>query len=237
MFEIYNNSILLVGLLACNNFYLWQDNERVMYTLPNKRVGRHMRTTGKITNEKILGAARQLIATRGYSNFSYADVSDAIAIHKASIHHHFPTKSSLALAVINLCKDEFIADMAALAADVTDPAAQLHTYIHHWEQHLANDPKAFCVAGMLGAERPFLDEDLASAVGDYFASMAGWLESVLAAGVELGRFQLAEPAKDEAAALVSLVYGAVLVARATGNPTHFMQVTRAAVARLTAAPA
>jgi hypothetical protein len=38
--------------------------------------------------------------------------------------------------------------------------------------------------------------------------------------------------KDEAAALVSLIYGAVLVARATRNPSHYQQATRAAVARL-----
>lgn len=196
-----------------------------------------MRTTGKVTNEKILTAARQLISRRGYSNFSYADISDAVAIHKASIHHHFPTKSSLALAVTRYSQDIFEADMAAIAARTPAPAAQLAAYLAYWEHNLIHDPEAYCVAGMLGAEVPALEADVARAVAEYFASITGWLEQLLAAGAASGDFHLGEPAQDEAAALVSLVYGAVLVARAMGNPAHYRQATRAAVARLTGAPA
>jgi TetR/AcrR family transcriptional repressor of nem operon len=191
-----------------------------------------MRTTGKATNEKILAAARTLIERRGYSNFSYADVSAAVTIHKASIHHHFPTKSSLALAVTHYSQDIFEADMAAIANEKPEAPARLQAYLDYWEHNLIHDPEAFCIAGMLGAEVPFLEADVAKAVGDYFASIVGWLENLLAEGAAAGSLHLAEPAQDEAAALVSLVYGAVLVARATGNPAHYKQATRAAVARL-----
>ena len=195
-----------------------------------------MRQNGK-TNEKILAAARKIIERRGYSNFSYADVSAAVTIHKASIHHHFPTKASLALAVTHLSQEMFEADMAAIAAEKADPAAQLQAYLDYWEHNLIHDPEAFCVAGMLGAEVPFLEEDVAQAVGEYFASIAGWLEQLLAAGAASGRFHLGESAQEEAAALVSLVYGAVLVARASRNPEHYKQATGKVVARLTAGSA
>jgi TetR/AcrR family transcriptional repressor of nem operon len=191
-----------------------------------------MRMTGKATNEKILVAARQLIESRGYSNFSYADIAEAIAIHKASIHHHYPTKSSLALAVAHYSQEIFEADMAAIAKDKPDPVAQLQAYLDYWEHNLIQNPDAFCVAGMLGAEVPSLESDVAQAVGEYFASISGWLEHVLAAGAASGAFRLDGAARDEAAALVSLVYGAVLVARASRNPAHYKQATRAAVARL-----
>lgn len=36
---------------------------------------------------------------RGYSAFSYTDISEAIGIRKASIHHYFPTKAGLSVAV------------------------------------------------------------------------------------------------------------------------------------------
>jgi len=192
-----------------------------------------MRTTGKETNDKILVAARQLIARRGYSNFSYADVSAAVTIHKASIHHHFPTKSSLALAVTRNSQEIFEADMAAIAAEQPEPSAQLQAYLDYWEHNLIHDPEAFCVAGMLGAEVPFLEADVAQAVGDYFAAIEGWLENLLSAGAASGRFHLGGSARDEAAALLSLIYGAVLVARATRHPARYKQATRAAIARLT----
>jgi TetR/AcrR family transcriptional repressor of nem operon len=191
-----------------------------------------MRTTGKVTHQKILESARRLISTRGYSNFSFADISAEIAVHKASIHHHFPTKSALAIAVTDLCR-KFEATMAAMTVEITDPVAQLQAYLHCWELHLINNPKAFCVAGMLGAEVPFLEEDVAVAVESYFASMTSWLESVLAAGAACGRFRIHGSPKDEAAAFLSLVYGAVLVARATRNPAHFTEATRTAFTCLT----
>jgi TetR/AcrR family transcriptional repressor of nem operon len=192
-----------------------------------------MRTTGKATNDKILTAARQLIERRGYSNFSYADVSAAVSVHKASIHHHFPTKASLALAVTRYSQEVFEADMAAIAVEKPEPAAQLQAYLDYWEHKLIHDPEAFCIAGMLGAEVPFLEADVARAVGEYFAVIESWLENLLSAGAASGRFRLGEPVRDEAAALLSLVYGAVLVARATRNPAYYKQATRAAIARLT----
>ena len=191
-----------------------------------------MRTTGKASKEKILAAARELIERRGYSNFSYADVSAAVSIHKASIHHHFPTKSSLALAVTVYSQEIFEADMAAIAVQKPDPAARLQAYLDYWEHNLVHDPEAFCIAGMLGAEVPFLEADVAKAVGEYFASIVGWLENLLAEGAAAGSLHLSASAQDEAATLVSLVYGAVLVARASRNPAHYKQATRAAVARL-----
>jgi TetR/AcrR family transcriptional repressor of nem operon len=192
-------------------------------------------TTGDATAAKILDAGRQLIMRRGYSNFSYADVSAAVEIHKASIHHHYPTKPDLALAVTHHSSDIFLADMAALAASGASPLVQLQGYLDYWGGCLEHDPQAYCVAGMLGAEAPFLRDDVAAAVGQYFACIASWLENLLAAGAASGEFRLSGSAKNEAAELMSLIYGAMLVARATRNPDHFKLATGPAVARLTGA--
>ena len=194
-----------------------------------------MTTTGDSTAVKILDAARQLIMRRGYSNFSYADVSAAVKMQKASIHHHFPTKPELALAVTRRSRDIFIGDMALLATNSATPLAQLNTYLDHWSHHLSDDPTAFCVAGMLGTEVPFLRDDVADAVGEYFSIVTRWLEDILEAGAISGEFILGRSTKSDAAELVSLIYGAMLVARATRNPAHFELVTSAAVARLTGA--
>ena len=49
--------------------------------------------------EQILEAASDLLTTRSYSSFSYQDLSDRLGIRKASIHHHFPTKEALGVAL------------------------------------------------------------------------------------------------------------------------------------------
>ena len=40
--------------------------------------------------DQILEVATELVQTRGYSAFSYQDLSDRLGITKASLHHHFP---------------------------------------------------------------------------------------------------------------------------------------------------
>jgi TetR/AcrR family transcriptional regulator, transcriptional repressor for nem operon len=191
-----------------------------------------MTTTGEITAGRILDAGRELIMRRGYSGFSYADISDAIDIRKASIHHHFPTKADLVVAVVGQYRKLFDTDMAALQTSGADALTQLQAYIGYWQRCIADDTAPFCVAGMLGAELPVLPEEVAQEVHGHFDNVAKWLENVLEAGAQSGQFQLNGSAKSEAAMLMSVVYGAMLTARIYGNAELFKRVTDDAVARL-----
>ncbi|MGF6998357.1 TetR/AcrR family transcriptional regulator [Paraburkholderia sp. GAS32] len=191
-----------------------------------------MTATGDITANRIIEAGRQLIMRRGYSGFSYADVADAINIRKASIHHHFPSKNDLVMAVVNEWRAAFDADMASLQASGADALAQLRAYIGHWERCIADDSAPFCVAGMLGAERPSLPEEVAKVVKAFFDNLTAWLEQVLESGAKNDLIKLGSSVQTEAATLVSVVYGAMLAARAYGNAALFKEVTDGAVERL-----
>jgi len=191
-----------------------------------------MTATGEITAVRILEAGRQLIMRRGYAGFSYADVADAINITKASIHHHFPSKTDLAIAVVRQSRAAFDADMAALRASGADGLAQLRAYIGHWERCIADDSAPFCVAGMLGAEVPALPNEVAQEVKAHFEDLTAWLVPVLESAEKSKLIKLAAPVQTEAATLVSLVYGAMLAARAYGNAALFKEVTDSALERL-----
>lgn len=191
-----------------------------------------MTITGDSTAGRILEAGRQLIMRRGYSGFSYADIADAIDIRKASIHHHFPTKADLAVAVLQQSQANFDADMSLLDASGADALVQMRAYIGYWERCIADDSAPFCVAGMLGAELPALPDDVARAVRAHFDDLAAWLVRVLEAGVKDGVVQPGISVQTEAATFVSLVYGAMLAARAYGNAGMFRDVTGGAVERL-----
>lgn len=191
-----------------------------------------MTITGDSTAGRILEAGRQLIMRRGYSGFSYADIADAIDIRKASIHHHFPTKADLAVAVLQQSQASFDADMSLLDASGADALVQMRAYIGYWERCIADDSAPFCVAGMLGAELPALPDDVARAVRAHFDDLAAWLVRVLEAGVKDGVVQSGISVQTEAATFVSLVYGAMLAARAYGNAGMFRDVTGGAVERL-----
>ena len=49
----------------------------------------------------ILDIASELLQTRSYTAFSYQDLSDRLGITKASVHHHFPSKQELLLAIVD----------------------------------------------------------------------------------------------------------------------------------------
>ncbi|MFD1560497.1 TetR/AcrR family transcriptional regulator [Paraburkholderia silviterrae] len=191
-----------------------------------------MTATGDITANRIVAAGRQLIMRRGYSGFSYADVAESIDIRKASIHHHFPAKTDLVIAVLDEWREALDTDVAALQASGADAIAQLHAYIGHWERCIADDTAPFCVAGMLGAELPALPEEVAQAVKMFFDTLTSWIEKVLESGVKDGLIKLGSSAQTEAATLVSVVYGAMLAARVQGNVALFKEVTGSAVERL-----
>lgn len=193
-----------------------------------------MTITGDSTAARILEAGRQLIMRRGYSGFSYADIADAIDIRKASIHHHFPTKADLAVAVLQQSQANFDADMGLLDASGADALVQMRAYIGYWERCIADDSAPFCVAGMLGAELPALPDEVARAVKAHFDDLAAWLVRVLEIGVKDGIVRPGLSVQTEAATFVALVYGAMLAARAYGNAALFRDVTAGAVERLAA---
>lgn len=191
-----------------------------------------MTATGEGTATRIVEAGRQLVMRRGYAGFSYADVAEAIDIRKASIHHHFPSKTDLVIEVLKQSRARFDADMAELRASGADGLAQLRAYVHHWERCIADDSAPFCVAGMLGAELPALPDEVAQEVRAHFEDLTAWLEPVLESAAKDKLIKLGAPVQTEAATFVSLVYGAMLAARAYGNAALFKEVTDSAIERL-----
>ncbi len=184
------------------------------------------------TAGQIVDTARQLIMTRGYNGFSYADIADAVGIRKASIHHHFAAKSDLAKAVVEQSRAIIHAQVAQLAEAEPDAATQLRAYAGYWERCILDNSAPFCVAAMLAAELPSLPEDLAVSVRAHFAELTGWLARILALGVRQGSVSLAGSAEEEADAFMSAIYGAMLSARAFADPGRFVTITETLLSRV-----
>lgn len=184
------------------------------------------------TAEKILDVAQSLIVAGGYNAFSYADISDAIGIRKASIHHHFPTKAELVAALVDRYRQQAEAGLKSILAQSANPAEQLQSYLNFWQGCLRDASLPFCVCAMLAGEVQMLPDDVASRVRAHFHSLAKWLASVLQAGAEQHMFRLDKRPDDEAKALMASVHGAMLSARAFGDPELFVAIVDAQTARL-----
>ncbi|MBB3353081.1 TetR/AcrR family transcriptional regulator [Rhizobium lentis] len=187
------------------------------------------------TSDKILDIAQSLIVAGGYNGFSYADISAAIGIRKASIHHHFPTKADLVSALVDRYIKQAQAGLQSLREQAASPADQLQFYIDYWHTCIRDASQPFCVCAMLASEMQMLPDEVASRVRAHFQNLAGWLTSVLEAGVEQGLFQLDKRPEEQAQMLMASVHGAMLSARAFGNAGVFIAVVAPEFARLRSA--
>ncbi|HWT59837.1 MAG TPA: TetR/AcrR family transcriptional regulator [Rhizobium sp.] len=184
------------------------------------------------TSDKILDIAQSLIVAGGYNGFSYADISNAIGIRKASIHHHFPAKAELVAVLVDRYTKQAEAGLHSLREQAASPADQLRFYIDYWRSCIENASQPFCVCAMLASEMQMLPNEVASRVRTHFRNLAAWLTSVLQAGVEQRLFQLDKRPEEQAQMLMASVHGAMLSARALGDPGLFIAIVGPEIARL-----
>jgi TetR/AcrR family transcriptional repressor of nem operon len=173
------------------------------------------------TFDDILACARSLIATGGYNGFSYADIAEVVGIRKASIHHHFPSKVDLVKTLIGRYREETAHGLTHLEQTNPDPQEQLRAYIQFWTTCIADGSMPFCVCALLASELPILPDEVALEVRGYFRLLSGWLTSVLERGMQQGLVMLAQEPRIEAEAFMATVHGAMLSARAYGDPGVF----------------
>lgn len=186
------------------------------------------------TADDILACARTLIIAGGYNGFSYADIADVVGIRKPSIHHHFASKVDLVRTLVSRYREEATAGLAAIERNVADPAEQLRSYIAYWEACIKDATAPFCVCALLASELPILPEEVALEVRAHFRALASWLTSVMDRGKRQGRLQLASTTRIEAEGFMATVHGAMLSARAYGDPKMFGTITRPLLDRLSA---
>ncbi|HEX8046888.1 TetR/AcrR family transcriptional regulator [Rhizobium sp.] len=186
------------------------------------------------TSGKILDTAQSLIVAGGYNGFSYADISAAIGIRKASIHHHFPTKAELVAMLVDRYRQQAEVGLNSLQEQFSSPAEQLRAYLNFWQMCIRDASLPFCICAMLAGEIQMLPEEVASRVRAHFHSLARWFTSVLAAGVEQGLFRLDKQPEEEAQMLMASVHGAMLSARAFSDPGLFTTIVTPQFTRLLA---
>ena len=186
------------------------------------------------TAGKLVGAAAQLIMRGGYNGFSYADLAKRLGIRNASIHHHFPSKVDLVVAVVEQGRAIIRAQIAALEEGSPVAMDQLLSYTGYWERCIKDQTAPFCLAAVLAAELPGLPAAVAVSVRGHFVDLAAWLERVLTLGVEQGAMRLDAPPALEAETFMAAVYGAMLAARAFDDPGRFDLIVEASIQRVRA---
>lgn len=186
------------------------------------------------TAERIMDVAHRLLVERGFSAFSYADIADTVQIRKASIHHHFPTKTALVVAVLERHRLRMLEAHTMLNEHVASPVDRLKKYVDHWEACIRSMTEPFCIAALLGAELPSLPEEVQAEVGKHFLCLRRWIETTLAEGVKQNLIKLQASEETEAEVFMAAVHGAMISARVNHSSSLFQQIASSAMQRISA---
>ena len=173
------------------------------------------------TRQALLEHAAELIRTRGYSGFSYADLAERVGIRKASIHHHFPAKADLGLALVNQYSDLFESVLREIRGRKVAPIEALRAYAQIYRSSL--NQGWGCMCGMLASEVEVLPANVAAGVRRFMSISLNWLTELISAGLQDGKLAGAGDPAARAATFLSICQGALLVSRSMQAPECFEQ--------------
>ncbi len=172
------------------------------------------------TRERLIQLAQSAIRRSGYGGFSYGDLAKAASIRKPSIHHHFPVKADLGLAALDDYADRLAETFAAISLRHRSGAAAMNAVIAHYRD-LLGDGESMCLCAALAADRPLLDDKIASMLSRANRMTLDYLGEILRKGRGDRTISVAGELTSEAAALLGLLHGAQLLARASADPATF----------------
>lgn len=181
------------------------------------------------TRATLIDRAIGIVRKTGYAGFSYADLSAVVHIRKASIHHHFPTKADLGLAMVETYHQAFARLMVMIVAAETTRAKRLRRYADVYRGGVRDGNG--CLCGVLAAEAAELPEPVRAAVRAFFDDNTAWIEGVLAEGGTSGEVEpITALVRQRARMVLATLQGALLVACAQGDVEVFDAATSAVIA-------
>lgn len=179
---------------------------------------------------QILMSAQRLVQARGFNGFSYADIANEVGIRKASLHHHFPTKTDLAVALVDMYSAMLEGALLKIGASSEPADKKLAAYVGLYLTTL--EAGRACLGGMLASEALTLDNAVLPGLKHFFELNVQWLTEILAEGKAERLFTLNGTASNHAHLLVSSLQGALILARATGDRSVFDQTSSLLMAGL-----
>jgi TetR/AcrR family transcriptional repressor of nem operon len=171
------------------------------------------------TRAILLETATAVVRRQGYSGFSYADLADAVGIRKPSIHHHFPNKEDLGVAMVAVYTEDFIERLRSIEAETNSAIERIEAYAGLYRQGLAAGQG--CLCGVLASEISALPSRVQAGVREFFKLNLRWLEQTLRAGRIDGDLRHTIQAGREARTALSTLQGAMFVALSLREPEVF----------------
>jgi AcrR family transcriptional regulator len=140
-------------------------------------MGRVAGVTSAETRARLLRAAADAFAARGYDGTRVADIAAAAGVSNGALYAHFGSKAELLVESLRAHGGRVLADL--LAADPERPVADLLLQVGRSLPKHRDDRNYLAVEALIAARR---HEDVARPMRAYIGERAGWLAGLMLAG-------------------------------------------------------
>jgi AcrR family transcriptional regulator len=126
------------------------------------------------TRERLLRAAADVFAERGYDGTRVADIAAAAGVSNGALYAHFASKADLLVAALHTHGRRLLAEM--FAADPSRPVTDLLLVIGQGLLRRQDARSSLVIEALVAARR---DADVARPMHDYMGERADWLAGLI----------------------------------------------------------
>ncbi len=137
-------------------------------------MGRIAGVTAGQTRERLLEAAADAFAERGYDGTRVADIAAAAGVSNGALYAHFGSKAELLVGALRTHGRRLLADL--FAADPSRSVTDVLLEVGRWLPR-RRDARGYLIVEALVAARR--DEDVAGPMRDYVGERAEWLADLM----------------------------------------------------------
>ncbi|WPU95321.1 TetR/AcrR family transcriptional regulator [Mucilaginibacter sabulilitoris] len=169
--------------------------------------------TALSTKEKIVELGRSFIQQIGYHAFNYKQISSQLNIKNAAVHHYYPTKEDLGLAVIEKDRRDF--EVMTKQVENATPMEKLEALLYNYDQYF-NDNNKMCMIGTFCSSYNDVPQNIRIAATQYLNIVSKWLTNTLQEGLDRGDFKFEGTAEKMANLWGATLPGSLQIGRALG---------------------
>ena len=168
------------------------------------------------TRQQIVEYSADMLRANGFEGFSYLDISRHLGITKASVHHHFPKKVDLGLALCDWTQDWFEQGLSHFDSRATSNWNKLERYVRAAMKHSLNEHKLCPISAFYSDLNKLPDsiKERVKALDDYELD---WVTEVMQEGIKKNEFSANQDPRALASLFIFSCKGALYYARLHGK--------------------
>ncbi len=161
------------------------------------------------TKTELLHAASKMLLSKGLNGFSLQELATALNIKKASLFHHYPSKTALAIELYRFYQKSFV-DWVIRFEHLT-PEKQIINYAEKLTTWICEKQRV-CPVGALSLEWHLVEPELQVEIKKLHELQKAWL------GQLFKKMNVRIPRQDAVIGTMALIQGSIQLARINEDP-------------------